>query len=341
LFGYNKNALRTASIFAARRGQRYGMPVAKQPVTTIASEKNTRLEIPFAKMQGLGNDFVFIDAADLEKSASGRDLLSQWATKKAGLARALCDRRFGIGADGLILVRKTKDARCLLGWSYTNSDGSPSAMCGNGIRCLALWAHRRGLIDKGELFVDTEIGAIPVDFQSAELITTDLGEPVLDSEHIPMSGQAREKVLRAPLTLNERTVRVTCVNMGNPHCVLFEHGLSEESLAAIASQVQLHPSFLEGVNVEFVRVESPTRAHVDVFERGAGRTLACATGAAAVLVAGVLEESLQRKAQIVLPGGPLHIEWSAHDGHVRISGPAKFVFDGNVDLSPLLSKLSL
>lgn len=316
------------------------MPVAKQPVTTIVSDKNTRLEIPFAKMQGLGNDFVFIDEADLQGSDAGRDLLARWSDVKGTLASTLCDRRFGIGADGLILVRKANDARCLLGWSYTNSDGSPSAMCGNGIRCLALWAHRRGLIQKEEFLVDTEIGAIPVVFQSEDRITTDLGQPALESERIPISGQSREKVLRAPLTLNERTVHVTCVNMGNPHCVLFEHGLSDDLLPAIASQVQLHPFFLEGVNVEFVRVESSAKAHVEVWERGAGRTLACATGAAAVLVAGVLEERLDRQAEIVLPGGSLYIDWSTKDNHVRITGPAKFVFDGNVDLSPLLSKLS-
>lgn len=317
------------------------MPVAKQPVNSISSATKDRFEIPFAKLQGLGNDFVFIAEEDLQSSEAGRKILTDWTEQKARLAPVVCDRRFGIGADGLILVKKSNRADCLLGWSYTNSDGSPSAMCGNGIRCLALWAHRRGLIEDGEFLVDTEIGAVPVTFLAEERITTDLGVPNLDSQRIPVSGQPRETVVRTPIALDEeRTITATCVSMGNPHCVTFDYSLDDDQLSGLAMQLQMHPFFPEGVNVEFVEVESPGRARVAVWERGAGRTLSCATGAAAVLVAGVLEKRLERKAEIVLPGGPLHIEWSENDDRVRITGPAKFVFAGSVDLSRLLSKLS-
>lgn len=317
------------------------MAVAKQPVSKFSSETKS-LQLPFAKLQGLGNDFVFLAEEDLEKSDAGQNLLDNWLSEKSAIARALCDRRLGIGADGLILVKRARHAKCLLSWSYTNSDGSPSAMCGNGIRCLGLWAHRRGLIETGEFLVETEIGLVPVEFRSEDVIKTDLGEPILASELIPVSGAARENVLHEPIAVanGESTIHATCVSMGNPHCVTFDHEFNEDKLSALASQIQMHPMFPEGVNVEFVQIDSPTRARVIVWERGAGRTLACATGAAAVLVAGVLEGRLQRDATIVLPGGELRIEWSEKDNRVRITGPAKFVFEGNVDLRPLLSKLS-
>lgn len=320
-----------------------GMPVAKQPVSYNDSDKTTRspIALPFAKLHGLGNDFVFLAEEDLQASPAGKRLLADWPAAKSAIAKVLCDRRFGIGADGLILVSQSEDAQCLCRWSYTNSDGSASAMCGNGIRCLALWAHRRGLVAGGEFLVDTEIGAVPVNFQSADAITTDLGSPILTSDLIPVTGPRRENVVRTPITLEEeRTVTATCVSMGNPHCVLFEHGLPETQMAACAQELQLHPMFPEGVNVEFVAVDSPSRVQVHVWERGAGRTLACATGAAATVVAGHLEGRLERAVDVVLPGGLLHIEWSQKDDHVRITGPAKFVFEGNVDLRWVLSKLS-
>lgn len=321
------------------------MPVAKQPVTYINSDNTSGAQpmlLPFSKLQGLGNDFVFLSEGDLQATQEGKKLLADWHNVKAQVAKVLCDRRFGIGGDGLILVSQSQNSSCLCRWSYTNSDGSGSAMCGNGIRCLALWAHRRGMIEMGDFLVDTEVGAVPVNFQNADEIKTDLGSPILTSDLIPVTGARRESVVRVPIAIDDQhSVTATCVSMGNPHCVLFDHGLQNETqMASCAQQLQLHPMFPEGVNVEFVDIASPAHVQVQVWERGAGRTLACATGAAATVVAGNLEGRLERTVAVDLPGGPLYIEWLQKDDHVHISGPAKFVFEGNVDLRWVLSKLS-
>lgn len=286
-----------------------------------------RQAVPFVKMQALGNDFVFVHQRDIPELA---------ATEIAALARRICDRHFGIGADGFILVRDPQDGTCQISWLYTNSDGSEAAMCGNGIRCLALYAVHFGLVGPGEFMVETAIGPVLVNYVDPQNITSDLGEPILEPSRVPVA--STNKDVEAPLVANKlRTllgdVTMTTVSMGNPHCVIFLDKLATESemLAAavdIQKNAQLFPA---GVNVEFVVADTPESARVYVVERGCGPTLACGTAAAAVQVAGVLEGRLKRSVTIHLPGGPLLLSWSERDNHVRITGPAQIAFEGLFD----------
>lgn len=290
--------------------------------------------VPFTKMQGLGNDFVFVREEDLQPRLRGGGSEPDQYGK---LAARVCDRNFGIGADGLIVVRKSKRDDCEIGWYYLNSDGSTAAMCGNGLRCLALWARHHGVVTKTEFSVDTEVGAVPVSVRDSDHITTSLGEPILRSTEIPVGGVLRESVVHERVELAGDQYRVTCVSMGNPHCVIVDGGLSRKEAALRAPSIQSDAFFPEGVNVEFVEVLDRITADVFVWERGCGPTLACATGAAAVLVAGVLEGRLERTAEIRLPGGPLTVSWAADTNRVSIEGPARVSFEGHFDIAEFLS----
>jgi diaminopimelate epimerase len=294
--------------------------------------------LSFTKMQALGNDFVVVEEDELDSIVTSSKLFDGWQSGEQPLARALCSRNFGVGADGLIVVRKSDRADCHLGWRYINSDGSPARMCGNGLRCLALWAVRRNWVNPAEFKVSTEIGPVTVQFVDQDRITVDLGEPVLDSKRIPVSGPDRSPVLQEALDVCGLTLLVTSVSMGNPHCVIFDPAVPEKEFAALAEAIQKMPTFPDGVNVEFARVKSRRHVQVNVWERGCGRTLACATGAAATLVAGVLEGRLDRIVRIELPGGSLSVDWSEQDNHVRLTGPARESFYGKVDLAVLLTE---
>jgi len=294
--------------------------------------------LEFAKMQALGNDFVVVSESDLERAGAG-GLYSQSADDRlAEIARALCNRHFGIGADGLIVVRDPDRQDCQLGWIYVNSDGSPSAMCGNGLRCVALWAVERGIVNKESFKIATEIGPVAIAFQDRDQITVDLGEPVLDSVSIPVAGPPRKRVLRESVVVEGMTLAITCVSMGNPHCVVFNAHVDPEEYLHLAPLIQSLDIFPEGINVEFALTDSADHAKVFVWERGCGPTLACASGAAAVLVAGVLEGALARRARIELPGGMLNLDWSEADQHVRLTGPAREIYRGTVDLAYVLSE---
>ena len=308
---------------------------------TLANDltNNMSCPVPFTKMQGLGNDFVLIDAADLANTSLGQNVLTNWQTHSSTLAKAICNRRFGVGADGLILIRPPQEANCEIGWSYLNSDGTSSPMCGNGLRCLALWAWQNKRVNKKEFCVSTDKGPVVACVHSSKEIMTDLGPPILESTQIPVAGPARKSVLSEELVVDGHKLTITCLSMGNPHCVIFVDKESNEHWAPLAMLIQKHSFFPESVNVEFVHVLYPTCAHVFVVERGCGPTLACASGSAAVLVAGVLENRLNRSASIVLPGGQLSVSWSDADNHVRITGPAAITFQGSLDIASLLSKV--
>lgn len=311
-----------------------------------ASESNSVLA--FCKMQALGNDFVVISEDELERVlepfAEAVDTPEKKANLLSELANELCSRNFGIGADGFIVVRRGSDKE-KLSWTYLNSDGSLSLMCGNGLRCLALWAEKNGWAPSTNYFVETGKGPVEIQYDSEESITSDLGEPILDASKIPVSVAEAEKILAfgtnnqivaAEFKLDSDKFKVTCVNMGNPHVVIFEEGkFDEEQMVRRANALQSHPFFPEGVNVEFVQVKPQSRLKVIVYERGCGRTLACASGAAAVLVAAVLEGRCQRQATIELDGGLLQVGWTASNNHVQITGPARFVFEGTIDLDTL------
>ncbi|MBY0358435.1 MAG: diaminopimelate epimerase [Candidatus Obscuribacterales bacterium] len=313
------------------------MQMLKPNISGEHSSSNAKANLSFTKMQALGNDFVLLDEAELVSVFTTLNVKSEAATLSK-LAVKLCDRHFGVGADGLIIVGQSKND-CDLSWTYINSDGSTSAMCGNGIRCLAFWAVEKQIVKKNEFNVSTAKGAVGILYESALSIQSDLGLPLLNPAMIPVAEANAEPVVRKEFSTSCGKIFITCVGMGNPHCVIFNPAFSADSYGQVASELQKDAYFPQGVNVEFVRLRDSRFAEVIVYERGCGLTLACASGAAAVLVAGVLEGCLEREATVRLPGGDLQISWSGEDHHVRICGPANISFTGTVDLSPFKREL--
>ena len=276
-------------------------------------------ELEFVKAQGIGNDFILIDCL--------RDNLGD--TNLAALAVRLCDRNFGIGGDGLILILPSERADCRM--RVINSDGSEAEMCGNGIRCLAKYLFDRGLAGES-VAVETLAGVKTVavvarDGQGVRF-TVDMGAPRLEAEEIPVSG-FEGKVISRPLDVDGRRFNITCVSMGNPHCVIFADSRERSTLENLGPKIENHPAFPNKTNVEFVRLINDHELQVNVWERGAGITLACGTGACASVVAGVLNGKVGRKATVHLPGGDLLIDWH-EDGSVYMTGPAEEVFTGRI-----------
>ncbi len=265
------------------------------------------------KMHGLGNDFLIIEDHEAQKIASIKDF-----------AIAACDRHFGVGGDGVILILPSQKADIRM--RIFNSDGSEAEMCGNGIRCLAKYAYERGLVPDPILTVETEAGIIIPEIiledERVKSIRVDMGQPYLESVKIPVDLE-KERIIQEPIEILGKTFYFTAVSMGNPHAVIFE---IPDQWQTYGEAIEKHPYFPRKTNVEFVRCLSPNQAEVKVWERGAGPTLACGTGACAVLVAGVLNQKLSPKAEIKLPGGSLTIEWSSENQHVYMEGPAQEVF---------------
>ncbi|HEY9855738.1 MAG TPA: diaminopimelate epimerase [Stenomitos sp.] len=283
--------------------------------------------LPFTKMQGLGNDFIVVDS-------SMGDRPVDWAT----LGPKLCDRHYGIGADGLLLILPSELADFRM--RIINADGSEPEMCGNGLRCFAYYLHTYGLTDATRMTVETGAGVLEVELQMgpdghAKGVRVDMGTPRLTRAELPMEGNPDERVLQQPLRVGDRTFLISAVSMGNPHVVTFVEKLDETEFMAYGPLLEAHPAFPKRTNVEFVQVLNPGFLRVKVFERGVGPTMACGTGACATLVAAVLNGRAQRKAQVELPGGILDIEW-AEDDHVYMTGPAAVVFTGVVDLFDFL-----
>ncbi len=218
-------------------------------------------------------------------------------------------------------------------------------MCGNGIRCLAKFAVDEGLIAKDAFSVETLAGPmIPTlikDQDKVIAVEVDMGEPILERAKIPVAGGKKGQVIREPLQVAGKTYEFTAVSMGNPHAVIFMDDIDALNLPEIGPQFETHPLFPQKTNTEFVKIISPKEAVMRVWERGAGETLACGTGACAILVAGVLTGKLERKAVIHLPGGPLEIEWQEGDNHVIMTGPAEHVFSGESHLNLTLTPHSL
>lgn len=311
--------------------------MSKTETSLNARLAGTKTSVPFAKMHGLGNDFVFVHERDLEAAVVKTG--AAFASPDHGqLAARICDRHFGIGADGLIVVREPRRTDCQVGWIYYNSDGSPSAMCGNGLRCLGLWVWHYKYLTQNDFIVDTPAGPVPVSVRDGDHITTVIGEPILNSTAIPVGGAPRDRVVKEHVTLGGDEYDVTCVSVGNPHCIIFNSGLTKEEKAIRAPKIQSDPFFPQGVNVEFVDVQDRKHADVFVWERGCGPTLACASGSAAVLTAGVLEDRLDRTAVIRLPGGPLTVSWNELNNKVQITGPARISFEGHFDVADYMGE---
>ncbi len=275
----------------------------------------------FTKMHGLGNDFVLVNAAE-EKLPP--DL--------GGLAVKICRRHFGVGADGLVVIRPSRSAD--LAMQIINSDGSEAEMCGNAIRCVARYAYERGLVRGTSLRVETAAGVkvpeLVLQNGSVAAVRVDMGEPQLEREQIPMLGPAG-RVINEPLPVGKDVFYVTAVSMGNPHCVIFVPDAAAVPLDALGPALETHPAFPRRVNVEFVQVLNREELCMRVWERGAGPTLACGTGACAAAVASALNGRTGRKVRVHLQAGALDIEWCG-DNRVYMSGPAEEVFTGEYPL---------
>jgi diaminopimelate epimerase len=272
----------------------------------------------FTKMHGAGNDYVYVNCFDETPPA---DL--------AGLARAVSDRHRGIGSDGLILIRPSTvaDARMQM----FNADGSEAEMCGNGVRCVAKYLYEHGIARKETLRIETGRGVLSLKvFVSAgkvDRVRVSMGQPILASAEIPTRLPGDPPVL-VPLDVAGRELRVTCVSMGNPHCVTFVDEITDDLVLRVGPQIEHHPAFPNRVNAEFVKVLSRTETVLRVWERGSGETQACGTGACAAAVAGVLAGLTDRKILTHLRGGNLELEWTS-GGEVELTGPAVEVFDGD------------
>lgn len=275
------------------------------------------MKFSFSKWHGLGNDFVIVNGFK-EKIANYPEMAIQ-----------VCDRHVGVGADGLVVVLPSTIADFEM--RIFNSDGSEAEMCGNVTRCIARYVYENGLTDKTKITLETKAGIIKPEliFSDGVLSTikVDMGEPRLTRGEIPMLGDDNEKVVNEVLQVDGRDYYITCVSMGNPHCVTFVDDLGETNLSGIGPIIEKHSVFPRKTNVEFVQVLSKEKVRMRVWERGAGITMACGTGACATLVAGVLTGKMDRKAIVELDGGELVIEWGL-DNHVYMSGPAVEVFRG-------------
>lgn len=279
--------------------------------------------IPFVKMEGIGNDYVYIDA---------RKDVPRGLPK---LARAMSDRHFGIGSDGLILIRKGRTKRAKHRMQMLNSDGSESEMCGNGLRCVAKYLFDRNLERATEFPIETGAGILSAKITPkrgthvTQKIQINMGEPILRRAGIPMTGKPNAQCVNETLKVGGKTFRMTAVSMGNPHCVIFlDKPATDELVHTIGPLIENHKLFPNRTNVEFVTMKSPKHLVQRTWERGAGETLACGTGASAVCVAAVLNGISGRKVKITLLGGDLEMHWNESDNCVYKTGPAREVFHG-------------
>lgn len=278
------------------------------------------MPLHFTKMHGLGNDFVHVS------------LFDQTVDDPAALARAISDRRRGVGADGLILIGPASGQEAHLRMQVFNADGSRAEMCGNGIRCVGKLAYERGWARHNPLRVETDAGVRCLELtlggnDRVELIRVDMGPPVLEPARIPVA-VGGERVVGMSVPLAGKVLSATCLSLGNPHAVFFTKGLGQVPLGEWGPKLERHPLFPRGINVHFAEVVRPERVRMISWERGAGATPACGTGACAVCVAGVLNGKTQRVVTVQLPGGELKVEWEEGSGHVFATGPATEVFSG-------------
>ncbi|WP_066638785.1 diaminopimelate epimerase [Desulfolucanica intricata] len=276
----------------------------------------------FVKVHGLGNDFVLVNA-----------MVEELPADPVNLARRVCDRHFGVGADGLVLLHKS--GRAELRMQIFNSDGSEAEMCGNAIRCVAKYAYEKQLIQKEKIRVETLAGIIVpqliIESGIVKNVRVNMGKPVLDRAEIPMQGSAG-RVISEPLKVGKETYKITAVSMGNPHVIVFVDKLDGFPVSKIGRQIETHAVFPRKTNVEFVEILSRSEVTMKVWERGAGETMACGTGACATVVASALNGFTDRKVTVHLNGGDLLIEW-ADDNHVYMTGPAEEVFSGTININ--------
>jgi len=268
-------------------------------------------------MHGAGNDYIYVNC--FQETVAG---------DVPELARRISDRHRGVGGDGLILICPSEKADARM--RMYNADGSESEMCGNGLRCVAKFVYDHGISKKEELKLETGRGVLSVQVfprgGRVESVRVNMGAPVFEASQIPTT-LAGAPPVRVPLDVAGKSLQVTCVSMGNPHCIIFVDEITDDWVLQIGPQIEKHPAFPRRVNVEFIKVVSPAEIHMRVWERGSGETQACGTGACAAAVAGVLNGLTERKVLCHLPGGDLTLEWM-ESGEVLMTGPAVEVFSG-------------
>jgi len=277
------------------------------------------VKIPFVKMQGLGNDFVVIDAREF------------FPEDPAAFARWVCNRRLGVGADQVLWMRPPLSPPATTRMEIHNADGSEVGMCGNGVRALALFCQESGVWNgEGQLIVETAGGLVRPRRVEGGLVEVDMGVPRWSPTEVPVDVDGDEVVGRA-VSVAGTSLEVTCVSMGNPHCVLFCDEAPPSNWQALGAQIETDPLFPQGTNVEWAAVRSPTELEVTVWERGTGATLACGSGACASWVAAVRAGRCERQGLVHLPGGSLRLHWREEDDHVLQTGPAVVVFRGELE----------
>ncbi|WP_165040519.1 diaminopimelate epimerase [Dysgonomonas sp. ZJ709] len=273
--------------------------------------------LKFTKMQGAGNDYIYING------------FTQSIENPSEAAIKLSNRNFGIGSDGLVFILPSET--CDFRMQMFNSDGSEAEMCGNASRCVGKYVFDNGLTTKTEITLETKAGVKYLSLlegdEKTRKVRVDMGEPILEPTLIPVS-IAEEPVISYPLNIDGKTWKITCVSMGNPHAVVFTTGIDKLDLPLIGPKFEKHPVFPRKTNTEFIEVVDRNTLNMRVWERGAGETLACGTGACAAAVAAVLNGLCDRNITIHLIGGDLQIEWDAVNNHVYMTGEAVTVFEG-------------
>jgi diaminopimelate epimerase len=276
------------------------------------------MRLRFTKMQGLGNDFVVVDA------------INQSVDMTPALSRRLADRRFGIGCDQLLLVEPARLPGTDFHYRMFNADGSEVEQCGNGARCFARFVREHGLTNRDEIPVGTAAGPIRLSIQADGQVSVDMGSPRLEPPEIPFLADARATSYQ--LTLDGEALSIGAVSMGNPHAVLRVEDVDSARVAHLGPRIEHHQRFPNRVNVGFMQIVDRGHIRLRVWERGAGETLACGTGACAAAVVGRLQGDLDEQVRVTLPGGDLVIHWPGAGASVVMTGPASRVFDGVIDL---------
>jgi len=275
------------------------------------------MDIAFTKMHGLGNDFVVIDAISQKVSLTPEQI------------RKLADRHFGIGCDQVLLVERPQGAADFR-YRIFNADGGEVEQCGNGARCFVHFVRLRGLTDKNELTVETAGGTIRPRIEADGRVTVDMGVPRFAPPDIPFN--AERESLRYELLVDDATVTIGAVSMGNPHAVIQVDSVRDAPVATLGALIERHPRFPNRVNAGFMEVVTPSHIRLRVYERGAGETLACGTGACAAAVVGRRWGVLEESVNVALPGGSLTIHWQGDNNPVWMTGPAQRVFEGRIEL---------
>lgn len=286
------------------------------------TERKGEKQMKFTKMHGCGNDYIYVNC------------LEETVPNPSKVAKVLSDRHFGIGSDGLILIKPSDIADFQM--EMYNADGSESAMCGNGVRCIAKYVYDYGLTEKTKIELETKAGIKYLDLKIEDgkvaMVTVDMGSPVLEGKKVPVALD-KEKVVAEPITVGDKEYEFTAVSMGNPHAVMFVDSTEAIEIEKIGPLFEFHPMFPERVNAEFIEILDRKRVNMRVWERGTGETLACGTGACASVVACVLNGLTDNEVFVHLLGGDLLVKYDQKQNKVFMTGPATTVFDGEVDIT--------